>query len=648
MVDLVRPGAYLHQLQALLPRGRAWPRGLRALLTALIDAVAQGKARLDLRAAALLLESRPSTATALLPEWERNLGLPDECSSLAPTIAGRRAAVLHKYAGQPDLSAASFRAIARSFGVDIEIRELDEPAAALATGLDTTGGRWRFVWWITIPSTADIRRFTALSRANERLTTIARDTELECRLQKAAPAHTLLIIGYDARPVLPTLPARAGTQGVALTETLPAASGGNPPLTYSATGLPAGLAFDPASREVDGTPTAAGTARVTYAVDDADGDRDSGMFDWAIAAPANQAPRADAGADQSVAAGARVTLDGSASDDADGTIVSYAWRQTAGDDVMLEDAATVTPEFDAPSTAAAQTLTFRLTTTDDDGAESFDDVSVAVAALANQAPRADAGADQDVAAGARVTLDGSASDDPDGTIASYAWAQTAGDDVMLSDAAVARPTFDLPRDTATQDLTFRLTVTDDEGATATDDVTVSVSALAGVIKRALPAHTEPGNNRIRWDDLANGLADVAALLAVAGTGDLVRMQFRGDRGDDVNRAIFRVAEEANGSDGGLEGPEMSAVWEGHGAAITLRVPGLSDLVLAGPDNPNVASRDASEPYGWVPGDDYAGGAVSYSATGGTAAGLSQWVTDFKAAYAADGTIRATLILDDGQ
>ena len=82
------------------------------------------------------------------------------------------------------------------FGVDVGVAEFDEAAAAAATDLDTTGGKWRFVWWITIPTSADIHRFTALSRANERLTTIKRNTELECRLQKASPAHTLLLIGY--------------------------------------------------------------------------------------------------------------------------------------------------------------------------------------------------------------------------------------------------------------------------------------------------------------------------------------------------------------------------------------------------------------------------------------------------------------------
>ena len=55
--------------------------------------------------------------------------------------------------------------------------------------------------------------------------------------------------------------------------TLPAASGGTPPLTYSVSGLPAGLSFDPATRTLSGTPREVtdGPVEVTYAATDANG-----------------------------------------------------------------------------------------------------------------------------------------------------------------------------------------------------------------------------------------------------------------------------------------------------------------------------------------------------------------------------------------
>ena len=63
---------------------------------------------------------------------------------------------------------------------------------------------------------------------------------------------------------------------------------------------------------------------------------------------------------------------------------------------------------------------------------------------ANQSPIANAGADQTVAEQTTVTLDGSGSKDPDGTIKAYAWKQTAGTKVSLSSTSVSKPTFTAP------------------------------------------------------------------------------------------------------------------------------------------------------------------------------------------------------------
>lgn len=95
----------------------------------------------------------------------------------------------------------------------------------------------------------------------------------------------------------------------------------------------------------------------------------------------NQSPTAHAGPDQSVAAGVTVQLTGAGSTDSDGTIASYAWTQTDGDTVTLTGANTATPTFIAPSTISAQTLTFELTTTDDDGATSTDSVNIEIEAV---------------------------------------------------------------------------------------------------------------------------------------------------------------------------------------------------------------------------------------------------------------------------
>ena len=104
--------------------------------------------------------------------------------------------------------------------------------------------------------------------------------------------------------------------------------------------------------------------------------------------PVNQPPTANAGPDQSVAAGARVQLNASMSTDPeDGSISQFGWEQVdnGADAVVLEFANTATPEFTAPSSLTAQTLEFRVQAQDSEGATSTDTVIINVAALEENA-----------------------------------------------------------------------------------------------------------------------------------------------------------------------------------------------------------------------------------------------------------------------
>ncbi len=184
----------------------------------------------------------------------------------------------------------------------------------------------------------------------------------------------------------------------------------------------------------------------------------------------NQAPTANAGPDQTVnlAAGQtsiNVTLNGSGSSDPDGNIATYNWTGTP------DPANTASPTV----TLTAGKYTFTLVVTDNNGASSAADtvvITVNPAPPVNQPPTANAGPDQTVTIAAgqsniAVTLNGSGSSDPDGTISTYTWTGSP------NPADTVSPTVTLTAGS----YTFTLVVTDNNGASsAADTVVITVNA----------------------------------------------------------------------------------------------------------------------------------------------------------------------------
>ncbi|MEM1191592.1 MAG: S8 family serine peptidase [Pseudomonadota bacterium] len=113
----------------------------------------------------------------------------------------------------------------------------------------------------------------------------------------------------------------------------------------------------------------------------------------------------------------------------------------------------------------------------------------------NQAPNAVAGSLDPVSSGDTVELDGSASTDSDGSITAFAWAQSDGPAVEITGVSSALASFTAPDVNVETEFVFNLTVTDDDGATASDSVTVTVeprvtAELVTVSGRLLPSASQ--------------------------------------------------------------------------------------------------------------------------------------------------------------
>ena len=129
--------------------------------------------------------------------------------------------------------------------------------------------------------------------------------------------------------------------------------------------------------------------------------------------------------------------------------------------------------------------------------------SHAIAGGENISPIVNAGGNQTVLLGSSVTLDGSLSTDPDGTIESYEWSQTAGASVELSSVTEPVVTFTAP--SSSDSLSFTLTVTDNEGATSS--ATAYVKTVQGVANTVFFSEWAEGTSYNKYIEIYNGTGE---------------------------------------------------------------------------------------------------------------------------------------------
>ena len=229
-------------------------------------------------------------------------------------------------------------------------------------------------------------------------------------------------------------------------------------------------------------------------------------------------PTANAGPDQNLGdtdrqPGELVTLNGSASSDPDGAIASYRWTDAAGQ--LIATGATPTIRL----ADGLQTVT--LTVTDASGATATDAVDIRITAPAtNRLPIANAGddrvvADTDGRAGEMVTLDGSASVDPDGTIATFEW--LVGTNTVL--AREARPSLRLPDGAHT--LTLR--VTDNAGGVALASVVITIGPPD--LTTAPRANAGPDRTIADTNQLAGETVTLDASASADANGEIVAYEW---------------------------------------------------------------------------------------------------------------------------
>lgn len=189
--------SYAQALQSLIPIGLAWPRDPEAVQGAVLRALASSYQRSDSEALSLLRGGFPPTATILLPEWEKSLGLPDDCSiGEVDSIPKRQAAVVSKLVSTGGQSKHYFIGIAKILGYDITIKEFRQARAGLSVCGDSLNGEdWPFVWMVESDITTMSFSRAGISYCGDPLRSWG-NKQLECRFNMLSPSHTIVKFGY--------------------------------------------------------------------------------------------------------------------------------------------------------------------------------------------------------------------------------------------------------------------------------------------------------------------------------------------------------------------------------------------------------------------------------------------------------------------
>ena len=285
-------------------------------------------------------------------------------------------------------------------------------------------------------------------------------------------AEGIFNIGVNVAPVAPGIPTQYARQNLPWSYTVPVFTDGNfDPLTYTISGLPAGLVFNAAasSRVISGTATMPGAYAVTVAANDGRGGIASATFTLNV--QANNAPTAPAVANVSATAGTAFSLGLLPFTDADYDVLTYTATGLPPGLVFAPGSRVISG---TPTTVGTWTVTYSA----NDGRGGVTSVAFSITVgntpPANSAPQVSAGlVDQYADSGYyfEYVFSESAFSDPDGNPLTYTAARADGLALpaWLQFDAANRRFYGTPGGIASQTFTIRVTARDPGGLTAFDD-----------------------------------------------------------------------------------------------------------------------------------------------------------------------------------
>lgn len=208
---------YKELLPALLPKGKLWRPNDQPVFKSLLDAFAVELCRVDDKVEDLLFQADPRQATideGLIEEYERLLGLPDECTPDDQDLQDRRDQIVQKLTNIGGLSKTFYEFIGDQLGFDISVDNdvnfivgRSRVGEALTNYFNvpftvgmTVGEQlllvgWRYYFSATLPITAANFFEVGSNTVGDPLVEFTSEI-MECTLVKLKPAHSAIFFKF--------------------------------------------------------------------------------------------------------------------------------------------------------------------------------------------------------------------------------------------------------------------------------------------------------------------------------------------------------------------------------------------------------------------------------------------------------------------
>lgn len=215
MAGINKLARYKQLLINLLPKGKLWRPADQPIFSKVIESTAQELCRVDDRVKQMLIEVDPSTATDAesLDQWEKILGLPDECTPEGQTEAERQVQATQKLTNIGGISKTFYEFLAAQLGFPTTVVTNILPfvagsragekltnffnnhfVAGSPAGMQLIEVGWRYFFEVELPITA-ASVFVAGSTAGTPLRTFSNPL-IECTIKKLKPVHAGVIFSF--------------------------------------------------------------------------------------------------------------------------------------------------------------------------------------------------------------------------------------------------------------------------------------------------------------------------------------------------------------------------------------------------------------------------------------------------------------------